>query len=98
MTRILTGIPEWGDLSQRTLAAKALWFYADWEHNAGVLRLRASQADDSTADKINATKTIPPFKRLAPGIWQSIVPLAFEDRDPDPAFGVAWLFGFGAVI
>jgi hypothetical protein len=122
VTRVLAGIPEWRDLSQRTfwgyrryrhtnvpsvdaagmrnvtLAAEALWFYADWEHHAGVLGLRASQADDGTADQINATKTIPPFKRLAPGVWQTVVPLTFENRDPDPMFGVAWLFGFGAVI
>lgn len=81
-----------------TPAAQTLYFYIDSERRVGILQLRASREDDDTAHQINATKMLPSFKRIAPRLWQSIVPLTSEDKDPDPMFAIGWLFGIGAVV
>jgi len=81
-----------------TSAAQSLYLYADEGEKAGVLRLRSSTESDATADNLNATKMLPPFKKIGAGVWQSVVPLSFQDTDPDPVFAIAWLFGFGPVV
>lgn len=81
-----------------TPAARSLYLYSDQPQRAGVLRLRSATQDDTTADKINSAHMIPPLKLIGPGLWQSVFPLDFENKDPDPVFAVAWLFGFGQVI
>jgi hypothetical protein len=87
-------------MTKVTSGAEALIIYSDRPHKSGVLRL-LTIPEDGTATNLNSDKQMPPLVLRAPGIWQSSVPLRFEDADQsalNSLFALGWLFGLGSVI
>ncbi|HEX4310138.1 MAG TPA: hypothetical protein VHZ25_08920 [Acidobacteriaceae bacterium] len=82
--------------SEVTPEAQALSFFADPKQKTGVLRLFSSTA--STSDKMNATGTIPPFKAVGSGVWQTTIPLTEDQKTSEQMFVVMSWFGFGVYV
>lgn len=82
--------------SEVTPDAQALSFFADPKQKAGVLRLFSSTA--GTADKMNATGTIPPFKAAGSGVWEITIPLAGDQKTSEQMFATMSWFGFGVYV
>jgi hypothetical protein len=88
-------------MSDVTPSAEALIFLVDMQTKVGVLRLLAS--DDSTQEKINAAMTkaraaLPPLKPSSAGAWETIIPLAGDEKTGERMFDVMGLFGFGLYL
>lgn len=76
--------------------AQALAFFFDAQKKAGVLRLFSPTA--STADKMNGTNLLSPFRATGSGVWETVVPLTEGQQSSDQMFVVVSWFGFGAYI
>lgn len=88
-------------LSDVTPSAKALMFLVDFQKKEGVLRLLAS--DKSTADKLNSAMrnsrvTLPPLEASNVGAWETVIPLADNERTIERMFIVMGFFGFGVYL
>lgn len=76
--------------------AQAVAFFADPKQKTGVLRLFSPTA--GTADKMNGTRILFPFKAAGSGAWETIIPLAGDQKTSDQMFAVMSLFGFGVYV
>ena len=76
--------------------AQALAFFFDAKQKAGVLRLFSPTA--GTADKMNGTNLLSPFKATGSGAWETIIPLTGDQKSSDQMFVVMSWFGFGAYL
>jgi len=82
--------------SQVTPDAEALAFYADPKQKTGVLRLFSPTGD--TAEKMNETRLLPPFKVAGSGVWETVIPLTGNQKSSDQGFVVMSWFGFGVSV
>ena len=76
--------------------AQALAFFFDAKQKAGVLRLFSPTA--GTADKMNGTNLLSPFKATGSGAWETTIPLTGDQKSSDQMFVVMSWFGFGAYL
>jgi hypothetical protein len=76
--------------------AQALAFFFDPKQKAGVLRLFSPTA--GTADKMNGTNLLSPFKVTGSGAWETTVPLSGDQKSSDQMFVVMSWFGFGTFL
>jgi hypothetical protein len=76
--------------------AQALAFFFDPKQKAGVLRLFSPTA--GTADKMNGTNLLSPFKTTASGAWETMILLTGDQKSSEQMFVVMSWFGFGAYI
>lgn len=76
--------------------AQALAFFFDGKRGAGVLRLYSPTT--STAEKMNGTHLLPPFKSTASGAWEMLIPLTEGQKSSDEMFVVMSWFGFGVYL
>lgn len=82
--------------SEVTPDTQALSFFADPKQKTGVLRLFSSTA--GTADKMNATGTVPSFKAAGSGVWETTIPLTGDQKTSDQMFAAMSWFGFGVYV
>jgi len=76
--------------------AQSLAFFFDAKQKAGVLRLFSPTA--GTADKMNGTNLLSPFKATGSGAWETTIPLTGDQKSSDQMFVVMSWFGFGAYL
>lgn len=76
--------------------AKALSLYLDLKQQTGVLRLYSPT--DTTAEKLNATRSLAPFKPAGSGTWEAIIPLSGNQKSSTLMFVAMSLFGFGVYV
>lgn len=76
--------------------AQALAFFFDAKKKAGVLRLFSPTA--GTADKMNGTNLLFPFKATSSGAWETTIPLTGDQKSSDQMFVVMSWFGFGVYL
>jgi hypothetical protein len=76
--------------------AQALAFFFDAKQKAGVLRLFSPTA--GTADKMNGTNLLSPFKATGSGAWETIIPLTGDQKSSDQMFVAMSWFGFGIYV
>jgi len=82
--------------SQVTPDTQALAFFADPKQKTGVLRLFSPTG--GTAQKMNETRLLPPFKVADGGVWETVIPLAGNQKSSDQIFVVMSWFGFGVSV
>ena len=82
--------------SEVTPDAQALSFFADPKQKAGVLRLFSATA--GTADKMNATGAIPPFRSTGSSVWETTIPLTGDQKTSEQMFAAMGWFGFGVYV
>lgn len=82
--------------SEVTPDAEALAFFADPKQKTAVLRLFSPTA--STADKMNGTGILSPFKAAGSGVWETTIPLTGDQRSSDQMFVAMSRFGFGVYV
>jgi hypothetical protein len=76
--------------------AQALAFFFDPQKKAGVLQLFSPTA--GTADKMNGTHLLAPFKSTGSGTWETVVPMTEGQKSFDQMFVVMSWFGFGTYV
>jgi hypothetical protein len=82
--------------SEVTLDAQALAFFADPKQKSGVLRLFSPTS--TTADKMNATGIVLPFKSGGSGVWETKIPLTGDPKMSEQMFAAMRWFGFGVYV
>jgi hypothetical protein len=82
--------------SEVTPDAEALAFYADPKQKTGILRLFSRTA--GTADKMNGTRMISPFKSAGNGVWETTIPLTGDQKTSEQMFAAMSWFGFGVYV
>jgi hypothetical protein len=82
--------------SQLTPDTQALAFFADPKQKTGVLRLFSPTG--GTAQKMNETRLLPPFKVADSGVWETVIPLTGNQKSSDQIFVVMSWFGFGVSV
>jgi hypothetical protein len=76
--------------------AQALAFFFDPKQQAGILRLFSPTA--ATADKMNGTNLLSPFKATGSGTWETAISLVAGQKSSDQMFVVMSWFGFGVYV
>jgi hypothetical protein len=75
---------------------EALAFFVNLKQKTAVLRLFSPTA--STAQKMNETSLLSPFKVSDSGVWQTVIPLTGNQKSSDQLFVVMSWFGFGVSV
>jgi hypothetical protein len=76
--------------------AQALVFFLDLKQRAGVVRLFSPTT--GTAEKIDGTRMLPPFKDAGTGTWETTIPLSGDAASGERMVRVMGLFGFGVYV
>lgn len=76
--------------------AQALVFFLDLKQKVGVVRLFSPTA--GTAEKLDGTRMLPPFKAAGTGTWETTIPLSGDAASGERMVGVMGLFGFGVYV
>lgn len=82
--------------SEVTPDTQALAFFADAKQKTGVLRLFSPTA--GTADKMNGTGIVSPFKAAGNGVWETKIPLTGDQKTSEQMFAAMSWFGFGVNV